>query len=54
MLFYFRIDSRLLPIKFDTFRFPCFTIIIILNMNKQIKFILRDNCLFWKFFNLIF
>jgi len=42
-LFYFRIDSRHLPIKFEIFLFSCFIIVLNLDMNEQIKFVLRDD-----------
>ena len=34
--------SRCLIIKFDTFHFLCFIIVLNLDMNEQIKFVLRD------------
>ena len=39
-LFYFRIDPRHLPIKFEIFLFSCFIIVLNLDMNEQIKFVL--------------
>jgi len=42
-LFYFRIDSRRLLIKFEIFLFSCFIIVLNLDMNEQIKFVLRGD-----------
>ena len=48
-LFYFRVDSSHLPIKFYIFIFSCFIIVLNLDMNDQIKFILLDNYFFIDF-----
>ena len=43
LLFNFTTDFRRLLIKFEIFLFSCFIIVLNLDMNEQIKFVLRGD-----------